>query len=638
MPFLLKYSLITVIFRPKVFQSFSFYHHFSILYRGTEARPSPVLKKNRFRTYFFYHFLGYFYGGLILVYPLIFPSAEGGWDPYWPRILEGGFVIGFTFLSLFSPYVRRNSWHFIYAFLISVTIWLTLLVFTNNIRLDYAFFQLISVMMASAIIQNLRILWAFFGAIFILSLSLAWIPENPSFPPYAILVVEVVTMVGVSFLTQSQIMERRKWEQKEAAKEARSKELLQIENEILVEMSRHAGATEEELEQAIRKMSNRALETLQANEISVWLLFRKGTLVQCTHEVMHEGESGLKDKRIKAAPLSTFLQRIHEVRVASAWAPEENEARGEWERLYPGFIKSHCLWAPMRLSGNLKGFFIIQDAERTRDWSDAEVRFAGAMGDIGSMLMEGAKRRRVQDELKQRNFELDSFVYRASHDLKAPLNSMMGLLNLLNEGEVDEESKAYMKLMEKSVVKLNTFINKLNEFSRITRLAVKQEEVDFRAMVEEIFEGLQYMEGSDRLTKEFTQTGDSLVVGDKFHLEIILANLLSNAIKYQDFGKQAPFVKVQVTNQPKATLIEISDNGIGIPEKFKSKMFGLFFRASTQSFGSGLGLYIIKNTVTKLGGTIDFESEEGKGSTFRVRLPRERKEEEESDNLLKREV
>ena len=124
-------------------------------------------------------------------------------------------------------------------------------------------------------------------------------------------------------------------------------------------------------------------------------------------------------------------------------------------------------------------------------------------------------------------------------------------------------------------------------------LEIKEQEIDFKAMVEEIYEGLQYMEGFQRMNWDFTQTGNGVVMGDKFHLEIILGNLLSNAIKYQDYKKEDPYTRIRIHISPAGTGIEISDNGIGIPKEYQDRLFGLFFRASNQAFGSGLGLYII---------------------------------------------
>ena len=131
-------------------------------------------------------------------------------------------------------------------------------------------------------------------------------------------------------------------------------------------------------------------------------------------------------------------------------------------------------------------------------------------------------------------------------------------------------------------------------------------------------ESLQYMEGSERIHLRFEQEGDGIIFADKFHLEIVMGNLLSNAIKYQDYAKDDPYISIRLQKGEGKTVIEVADNGIGIPKKFQDQLFGLFFRASNQAFGSGLGLYIIKHTLRKLGWELELDSDEGVGTTIRM--------------------
>ena len=128
-------------------------------------------------------------------------------------------------------------------------------------------------------------------------------------------------------------------------------------------------------------------------------------------------------------------------------------------------------------------------------------------------------------------------------------------------------------------------------------------------MVDEIRESLKYMEKSARVTIEVAVEAGPALVADEFHLSIVMGNLISNAIKYQDLGKAAPEVKVEVSTTEERAVIVVADNGLGIPRQHQDRIFELFFRASNQSFGSGLGLYITRNAVEKMGGQIRFESE-----------------------------
>jgi signal transduction histidine kinase len=224
-------------------------------------------------------------------------------------------------------------------------------------------------------------------------------------------------------------------------------------------------------------------------------------------------------------------------------------------------------------------------------------------------------------ELRQRNHELDSFVYRASHDLKAPLNSLMGLIEILKSESKDVQLVHYLQLMDKSVVKLDTFIRNLTDFSKIARLEMRHQPVNFEELFHEVDEGLRYMHHAERVERVVEVMPGPPFVGDSFHISIVLGNLVSNAVKYQDLKKPNAWVRVRVETTAAECVISVEDNGVGIPKAHQGRIFELFYRASNQSFGSGLGLYITRNAVEKMKGVIDVVTEEGAGTRFLVRLP-----------------
>lgn len=257
---------------------------------------------------------------------------------------------------------------------------------------------------------------------------------------------------------------------------------------------------------------------------------------------------------------------------------------------------------------------------------DYEVRIVPSNSrEVLLIVRDITERKRAEKELVQRNFELDSFVYRASHDLKAPLNSLMGLIDIVRNENADSSILMYLGLMDKSVVKLDTFIRNLTDFSRINRLQIEHQEVAFAEMVEDIGESLRYMEHADRVRRILTVDDSVQLYADAFHIGIVLSNLISNAIKYQDHSKDDSHVKIEVKVSPEQAVIEVSDNGMGIPPEHQDRIFELFFRASNQSFGSGLGLYITRNAVEKMSGTISFVSTPGEGTRFTIVLPNQLK-------------
>ncbi len=232
------------------------------------------------------------------------------------------------------------------------------------------------------------------------------------------------------------------------------------------------------------------------------------------------------------------------------------------------------------------------------------------------------QRKTNEATIVQTNFELDSFVYRASHDLRAPLRSILGLVNIINNQAIEADKVNYIRLIEKSAIKLDNFISDLINFSRNSRASVDIEEVDFSTIILECKETLRFMEGADKVNFVSKIKGSTTFYSDPKRISIFMNNFLSNTIKYQDSSnKKKSFVNIQVLITKTHAVIAIQDNGVGIKKEYQPKIFNMFFRASENSFGSGLGLYIARQAVERLGGKIKVDSKLGLGTTFTITLP-----------------
>ncbi len=231
--------------------------------------------------------------------------------------------------------------------------------------------------------------------------------------------------------------------------------------------------------------------------------------------------------------------------------------------------------------------------------------------------------REQNDELIKINKELDSFVYSVSHNLRAPLMSVLGLLNLArNEGhDPDEHFSGYFKMMEQSIHKLDETLKEILEYSRNARNEVSLTKIDIKGVVEESMERLKYLDGYSTLTKNFVVVGDEPVYSDEYRLSVIFNNLLSNSIKYRDPNRTDSFINIHIEISANEIKIDFIDNGIGIKDELLPKIFNMFFRASTRSEGAGLGLYIVKETVEKLKGSIEVKSTVDVGTSFSIRIP-----------------
>src|SRR5690606_14100855 len=225
------------------------------------------------------------------------------------------------------------------------------------------------------------------------------------------------------------------------------------------------------------------------------------------------------------------------------------------------------------------------------------------------------------EELKKINEELDRFVYSASHDLRAPLTSLLGLINIAQSDRYINGIAEHLELMRKSVLKLDSFIIDIINYSRNARLDVEVEEIDLKALVVDTMDNLQYVASTEKIEKRINIVQKVPLYSDSKRIIILLNNLISNAIRYHNLILDNPYIEVKGKVTKKKARIDVIDNGKGIGKQYLNNIFAMFFRASDDSKGSGLGLYIVKETVAKLNGKISVTSEVGEGSTFSIIIP-----------------
>ncbi len=259
---------------------------------------------------------------------------------------------------------------------------------------------------------------------------------------------------------------------------------------------------------------------------------------------------------------------------------------------------------------------------------DGVVTIQAIVRDISERKKTEAENKRLHETLQHKNedlvkinAELDRFVYSASHDLRAPISSLLGLIEVARHEKDMENVLQLLDLQKKSLVRMDRFIQDIVDHSRNTRLQVIPELIDFENLTANAFEHLQFMEKFNRIEKIISIEQDTVFYTSSTRVDIILNNLFSNGIKYADLQKPFPYLKVDIKVNSQRVVMKISDNGEGIPNDSLSKIFEMFYRASDQGSGSGLGLYIVKEAVHKLQGTISVQSQFGKGTEFIVTLP-----------------
>lgn len=222
--------------------------------------------------------------------------------------------------------------------------------------------------------------------------------------------------------------------------------------------------------------------------------------------------------------------------------------------------------------------------------------------------------------IEAKNAELDGFFYRISHDLKGPVSSLLGLSHLAKMEVTDPQALEYLNRQHEQVDRLNQMIRGLINLTRLSNTSLSKEKIDFVNLVDSCInalEGLPKFKGI-RFRKEVSP--GMHYEAEWVMLNAILQNLVENAIKYS--READPFVKISVREQGEIILLEVEDNGRGIPEEHQANIFEMFYRATDSASGSGLGLYILKRSVDRLKGKIKIKSKVGEGSTFTIQLPR----------------
>lgn len=254
------------------------------------------------------------------------------------------------------------------------------------------------------------------------------------------------------------------------------------------------------------------------------------------------------------------------------------------------------------------------------DKDDRPIRMIGTHTDI-------TKLKETEDALLQSNSELEEFSYRISHDLRSPLVSSIGLISLakgaINQKDYGTTLKS-LEHTENSLTKLESLVQDILLLAQTQKEEEHEKTVVLESIVDSAISKLSNMENFDRLQlKKSLNYTDTLFLKEN-RLVLILENMISNAIKYQDLKETQPYIKISSDIKDNQFILTVTDNGLGIPEKQHDKIFQMFKRFhSNVSFGSGLGLYMMKKSAQILGGDITFEPQK-KGTLFKLSIPLEK--------------
>jgi signal transduction histidine kinase len=224
------------------------------------------------------------------------------------------------------------------------------------------------------------------------------------------------------------------------------------------------------------------------------------------------------------------------------------------------------------------------------------------------------------ENLQVINAGLDKFVFNVTHDLRSPLASLVGLIDLIDDETDLDQIKEYTLMMKGSLEKQDRFINEMLTFIRSKHIGVNKTECSLTTIVDNVISQNNYYSGGKEIMfyKELELTQ---IQSDALKLQVILNNLVSNSVKYSDWKKPEQWVKVKSYRSDTQMIIEVEDNGLGIRQKDQERIFDKFYMSGDNKRSSGIGLYLVKDAVTQLNGKIEVQSEPGLCSKFMVSIP-----------------
>lgn len=227
----------------------------------------------------------------------------------------------------------------------------------------------------------------------------------------------------------------------------------------------------------------------------------------------------------------------------------------------------------------------------------------------------------TEEKLKATNLDLKTFIYKSSHDIRGPLATIMGLVNVSRLELKENASTKYLDMIDVATKKLDYMLGELVKAMEIKDVEVFVDEIDFNTLTEEIFEKFLHFPGYSHLKIDKDILISEPFFSNKSIIETILQNLIENAIKYQKTYGVESFLRITIRGNNNEVKITVEDNGIGIEESIHNRIYDMYFRGNDTINGSGLGLYMVKKGVEKLNGEILLESEPDLGCKFTILLP-----------------
>ncbi len=264
----------------------------------------------------------------------------------------------------------------------------------------------------------------------------------------------------------------------------------------------------------------------------------------------------------------------------------------------------------MRLPSAIRNAIANADKLRKRELAEKEL-----------IEKNNAERKLMEEKLKAKIFELDAFIYRTAHDLRGPLTSILGLVAIAKKDLKDDMAQLFLDKFDKTAIRLDNILNDLISVTKITRGKTNFTKIHLDTLIPALIKRLDNKADRFGVKFDLDLPHRHNFLSDRYLIRSILQNILENSIRYRNYDAENTIINITGKDLGNSVEIKITDNGQGIPDDIQDKIFDMFYKGNYASTGTGLGLYITRVAVEKLGGSIAVSSDYGNGTIVTISLP-----------------
>jgi signal transduction histidine kinase len=417
---------------------------------------------------------------------------------------------------------------------------------------------------------------------------------------------------------------------------AAARRRLKSQERALIDLARVASLPSDNLESELRHLTAGSAQTLAVERVSIWLFNADHTALVCRD--LYELAVG---QHSAGATLETAPFPIYFAGIAGSDIVADEAQTHPWTReLTDSHLKPLSITSkmdiPIRVRGETAGVLCHEHSGPPRNWEADEQSFAIAVAGLAALAIVGYERWQALQELEKARAAAEEatraksrFLAIASHEIRTPLNAIIGMSELLQRMSLSDPQRECVDTLHTASETLLTLVNETLDFSKIEagKLELETTAFDLQSCLEQALD-LVASKAKAKGLELRCALGSSVprrIAADPTRIRQILVNLLDNGVKFTSSGHVAVTVEWQAgVDATGMLLLSVSDTGIGIPADRLGSIFSAFLQvdtATTRAYGgTGLGLAIVERLCELMGGSVTVESEEGRGSTFRVRI------------------